>query len=95
MTYQLPESWTPEEIAERLKLNPEWVRDQINAGRIGCLRASRRSVSLLPRHVEELIALTEKPATSVDRPTTSAFGATSRSTARRRSMAQAATTASK
>lgn len=83
MTYQLPEAFTPEEVAERLQINPDLIRSWITAGKVGCIRGSRRAVRLLPEHIEQLIRHIEKPATGAPA-SSSPFGATPRSAARRR-----------
>lgn len=81
----LPVGYTPEEVAASLKISPDLVRDLILAGKIGCIRASRRGVRLLDKHVAELIAYLEVPAKPPPGPTPSnPFGATSRSINRRR-----------
>lgn len=79
---------TPAEAAAALGATERWVRDQIRARRVPCLRPGRR-VALLPEHVAALAELATVPAqTPAPAPVApvalAALGATPRSAAARR-----------
>jgi hypothetical protein len=61
-------AYTPEEVAERYKMTVKQVHAEIRAGRLGCLKISKRKRRILERHLQAWEAFTESPAANTMAP---------------------------
>lgn len=53
-----------DEVAASVGMNPDLLRDWIKQGKVPHLRSSQKGISMLQRHIDELIALLEQTPTA-------------------------------
>lgn len=77
--------YRPSDVAELLGLNPDRVRRLIRSGELACVQIGKQ-YRITDEHLTDFIARHERPAKPLPPPQGAAalFGATGRSTARRR-----------